>query len=143
MDITTIDLLEQETAVLKKTYGISVKISNDWIVPDEDRLSYTTFIRLVECCREYHWRKDVLSILQQIDSINVHVTADFFRPIYIGKMLEIQYIITKIGNKSYTIRFNAYVEKELCAVVEMVSVFYDANKRVAIPIPEIVRTQLI
>lgn len=114
-----------------KQSGLDVTIPPSWIVEGEDRLSYTTIVRLIECCREYHWKKDILSKINKrkshLDSICRSLSCEFIKPILVRSTIAISYCITEVRRKSYSLKFEVRntIDRELCAEFSLVSVFYD------------------
>ncbi len=142
----TLDLLLKQEGVLCKESGLFVTIHPSWIVTGEDRLSYTNIIRLVECCREYHWNNDIMAKITEtpIDSITKSIDGNFITPIYVGSQISITYKIIGVRRIGYTLKF------EICqadtytlhAVVVLVSVFYDPLGRKAIRPPDLIMRYL-
>ncbi|HKT40506.1 MAG TPA: hypothetical protein VJR48_19190, partial [Ktedonobacterales bacterium] len=60
MQPTTLEGLLAEGGVRCFAGGLEVEVQRAWIVAGEDRLAYTAIVRLVECCREWHWQSDIL-----------------------------------------------------------------------------------
>lgn len=121
--------------------GLTVTIPPSWIVAGEDRLSYTTLIQLVECCREYQWQKDILSKIERrdihLDSICKSLTCDFIAPILVGSTISISYCTIEVRRKGYSLRFEVRntKNKRLRAMFKQVSVFYDPVARRSIAPP--------
>src|SRR6266516_3668425 len=107
MDPTSLNDLINEEEVIFIPNGMKVTVKSSWILEDEDHLSYTTIIRLAECCREYHWNRDILSISENksIDSITRSLSCDFLKPILVGSNISITYQVIKVQKKSYSLRF--------------------------------------
>jgi acyl-CoA thioesterase FadM len=129
LDVTSFKKLAEEEKVILHSDGIVVTARREWIIEGEDRLSYTTLIRLIECCREYHWQKDILPLTsdKSVDSICKILTCNFANPISVGSLIFVKYQIISVRRRSYTIRFKVYDTKNdmLCANCDMVCVFYD------------------
>jgi acyl-CoA thioesterase FadM len=146
MEITTLTDLLRDGSTKAMPNGLSVHVSPSMIISGEDRLSYTTVVRLVECCRELHWQKDILSYHKQnqLDSICKSITADFNRPILLGSDILITYAITEIRGKSYCLRFRiAERGSEFdSAVIEIVCVFYNPLTRTAVKPPPLILNRL-
>jgi len=113
MDITSLaNLLRENTNVLRLSDGLRLVSEAAWVVSGETKLSYTTLIRLVECCREHHWEKDIrpqLNDNNNIDATCKDVQARFIQPVKVGQII--------LDNKRL-IQF---------AEVELVMVFIDAK----------------
>lgn len=139
MDITSLDRLRKTEDVVCRPDGIIIAIKDSWIIEGEDRLSYTTLIRLIECCREHHWQIDILPVAKgkPLDSICKLLTCDFIRPIAVGSTVFIKYQITEVRRRSYTLRFKVLetANNSLCAECDLVSVFYDPIARQCKPPP--------
>ena len=132
MDLTTLEELLKQTEVVPFGNGIRIFVKNSWVVSDEDRLSYTTIIRLVECCREYHWECDVKPILHKenlkLDSITRAFGGDFYIPIPVDTNIEIHYRIEAIREKSYKLIFEVKDESQrVFSSVWIICVFYDPD----------------
>ena len=133
MEITTLrDLIEKGVARIVQD-GIVVKVHTSMIIQGEDRLSYTTIIRLTECCREAHWAKDVIEAQQniEIDSICTALSSEFKKPTLVGTEIEISYKVERVTEKGYGLFFQIrdtstqYINAEL----RIDSVFYDPKLR--------------
>jgi acyl-CoA thioesterase FadM len=102
-------------------------------------------VRLIECCREYHWERDVAPLAgkNMLDSISKSLHAEFKRPIMIDSVICIRYDIIEVARKSYRLRFEVIDgEQHQYCNFHLVSVFYDsARKRSCMP-PMIVLRQL-
>lgn len=124
MDLTTFDNLKRTTFVNEKKNGINVFIPSSWVVDGENRVSYTTIIRVVECCREYHWNKDMKN--KNIDSICGSINAKFIKPIEVNVTIYISYSIKDISDNKYKLLFNVTDENgETYCFIEMISFFYN------------------
>ncbi len=147
MDTTSLSQLRAETAVTILPDGLVVVAAPSWVIPGEDRLSYTTIIRLVECCREHHWNQDVLSYAgnHNIDSITKSVTCEFTKPIDVGASISIVYRIMDIRTRGYSLQFTiSYAHSgEIAALVDMVCVFFDPSRREVQAPPDSVRKALV
>ena len=133
MEITSLSRLIKEGGVTCNPEGLIVTIHPSWVVEGEDRLSYTTLIRLIECCREHHWQIDVLPRAggTSVDSICKSLTAKFTNAIPVGSVLSITYRVTGVRQKGYSLRFEVRDTKDqkVCAEFDLVSVFYDPVAR--------------
>lgn len=126
MDLTTYIGLKNETFVDEKEDGIVVFIPSSWVIEGEDRVSYTTIIRLIECCREYHWIKDVRVRNRNLDSICGTVNTKFIKTIRVNSTIDIKYLIKNASTKKYTIEFIIKDEDgEICCLAEIISFFYN------------------
>jgi acyl-CoA thioesterase FadM len=132
MGPTSLDGLRDATDVTALPDGLRLRVSPTWIIAGEDRLSSTTILRLIECCREYHWSVDVLAQpgCESADAICCHLESDFLSPIDAGEDITITYGVQSVGRRSYTVRFVvANRERRTCARCVMVLAFYDAEQR--------------
>lgn len=130
MDITSLDRLQEVSDVSLLPNGLSVTANPSWVVAGENRLSYTTLIRLIECCREHHWKSDIIPFVEKtlsVDSVVKSLTADFARPIKAGTRILIIYRVMEVYEKAYLIQFEVCDPTELvmCARFQLVSVFFD------------------
>lgn len=146
MQPTTLAGLLAEGDVRQFAGGLEVVVRRAWIVAGEDRLAYTAIVRLVECCREWHWQSDILPHAggAPLDSITKSLTAVFSHPMMLGSMLRITHQVVAVRPRSYQLRFTLATHDpeqpeqpaQQCATLEMVSVFYDpARANVAEPPP--------
>ncbi|MGE5333863.1 MAG: acyl-CoA thioesterase [Nitrososphaerota archaeon] len=143
MQPTTLAGLLAEGGVRRFAGGLEVDVRRAWIIAGEDRLAYTAIVRLVECCREWHWESDVLSHAggAPLDSITKSLQGEFVRPIALGSLLRITHQVIAVRPRSYQLRFQLVTgdPEQLCATLEMVSVFYDpVRAAVAEPPPGVV-----
>ena len=145
---TTLAGLLAEGDVRQFAGGLEVVVQRAWIVAGEDRLAYTAIVRLVECCREWHWQSDILPHAggAPLDSITKSLTAGFAHPIALGSALRITHQVVAVRPRSYQVRFTLTTHdpdqpeqpEQLCATLDMVSVFYDpARDAVAEPPPAV------
>lgn len=147
MDPATLDslLLLLDVDILPN--GLRLVVPHSWIVADEDRLSYSSAIRLAECCREHHWKQDLASIADKLDSVVVQCNASFASPVITGSHIEVRYAITRVGSRSYdcTICICPVGSEVSTSHVQVVltNVFYDPVSRGAIdPPPRVVAALL-
>lgn len=135
MDTTTYIALKNETQITEKDNGLIIFVPLSWIVDNEERVSYTTLIRLVECCREYHWSKDVTKKNILLDSICGSINSSFIKTVKGDSTITIIYSIKKVERKKYTIEFVIADEMDdICCVFEMIAFFYDSIAGQAIEI---------
>src|SRR5690348_15053598 len=142
MQPTTLEGLLAEGGVRRFAGGLEVEVRRAWIVAGEDRLAYTAIVRLVECCREWHWQSDILPHAggAPLDSITKSFAGVFDHPIAVGSLLQITYQVIDARARSYQLRFQLTTlhPDQQCASLEMVSVFYDpALEAVAEPPSEV------
>lgn len=127
MDITTYDGLVKETQVEQLEDGLIIYVPSNWVVDGEKRLSYTTITRLIECCREYHWKKDILSIDHDIDSICGGFEAKFIRIIVSNSKVFIRYKVIYVFEKKYILDFEVLDNYQtICAYIRMEIYFIDS-----------------
>lgn len=114
-----------------KSRCMSLVIQRDWIIPTEDRLAYTTLLRLCEALRDLHWKKDVIPNAKglEIDSVVVALTSEFSRPVRIGDKIRLTYIIREVRRTSYSVTMLArhHGAKSPSATCSLTSVFIDPN----------------
>jgi acyl-CoA thioesterase FadM len=126
--------------------GLVVHVRPAWVADGETRLSYTTIIGLVECCRECHWQSDILPSAGSVpvDSITKTLAAKFHRPIAPRAVITINYLVSCIRERGYLLRFNVREQgtEEVSASVDLVSVFYDASLSEAVEPPAAVLASL-
>jgi len=142
---TTLDALLAEADVELVRHGLYVTVRREWIVPNEDRLSYATIIRLIECCREYHWKTDIASVTPTVDAILVRIEAHFIQPIPPRANLAITYSVTRMGRRSYDLAFDvksSSVENMHYAKAKLKNAFYDSQTQQAVDPPSIVTSRL-
>ncbi len=146
MDTTSLEQLKKEVLIEYDENEMVLVAQPTWVIPGEDRLSYTTIVRLVECCREYHWQKDVLhnSMNASLDSIVKYVECNFDHPILIGEKIAISYQIVDVKVRSYKTRFQVTLVDlaKLSAEATLVSVFYDTKAHKALEIPSAIKSFL-
>lgn len=140
METTTFARLMQTGCVIGDQNGLTITIPSSWIIKGENRLSYTTLVRLIECCREYHWQTDILPNTKNnvsLDSICKSLYGEFINPILVGSVISITYLVIDIRRKGYSLRFEVRNTKTqtLCAKFDLVSVFYDPVTRKSIAPP--------
>lgn len=139
MEPTSLNRLLEESDVTCTPSGLTVTIHPHWIIEGEDRLSYTTLTRLIECCREHHWNTDIIPIAEDspIDSITKSITGEFTKAIPVGSVVSITCRVAEVRRRGYRLEFEVCnaTDQTLHAEFDMVSVFYDpvAQKAVAPP----------
>lgn len=140
-------LLEERVSCLSD--GFLFTAQSSWVVPGENRLSYTTMVRIVECCREYHWEKDIQARLGDsklnIDSITKAISGNFYRPILVGQEVKLSYKIEGVRSKGYSLRFkltDVYSDVEYCEII-LVCVFYDPIQLKSVCPPDTVHYFLV
>ncbi len=141
MDTTSYDSLASETLIVPLPSGMRVLTRNDWTVPGEQQLSWTSLVRLIECCRELQWQRDVASG-GAIESTTRAFEAAFAAPILAGAEVEIRYEVETIGQQSYGLRFRIECEGAVSVTARMVLVFLDPSRQQAIRIPDAIRGAL-
>lgn len=147
MKPTSLKLLMQEGVTSREEDGLIVQIKPSWVVGGEKRVSYTTIVRLVECCREHHWNIDIVSRdkTNVLDSITKSLECEFLRSIPVETKIYITYGIKEVRTRGYSIEFQIRdVTKELLfARIIMVSVFYSSREQGVIQPPIEVRNYLV
>lgn len=130
----------QTGCVVRDANGLILTIPKSWIIEGEDRLSYTTLVRLIECCREHHWQTDITQNIKNnmsLDSICKSLLGEFIKPIMVGSVISISSRVTDIRRKGYSLRFEVRDAntQTLYAKFDMVSIFFDpiAHKAIAPP----------
>lgn len=140
MEETTFRQLLGKENIVRKEHGFGLKASPDWIVRGEDHLSYTTIIRLAECCREYCWSRLLLDSAYPPapDVICKSVEADFRRPILAGTEIDLSCVVFNFSDKSFrlSVLFIDAGTGAFYAKVTLLLVFYDPEKKKSIPAPQ-------
>jgi acyl-CoA thioesterase FadM len=142
MDTTSLSQLLEEGGVTLEKDGLTLRVRAQWIVKNEDRLSYTSLVRLVECCREHHWQIDMQSKVSgtQLDSICRTLSGEFIKPIMAGELISIVYKVAGVRSRGYSLKFlvKSIKEQMLCAEFELGLVFYDPAKNKSIAPPKVI-----
>ena len=149
MQPTTLAGLLAEGGVRRFAGGLELLVRREWIIAGEDRLAYTAIVRLVECCREWHWESEILPHAggAPLDSITKSFQGQFTRPIAVDSLLRITCQVVEARPRSYRLRFTLVTQdaqqpqqpQQTCATLEMVGVFYDpVRAAVAEPPPGVV-----
>lgn len=127
MEITTLNSLQKLKLVTESDNGIIIHVQKSMIIRGENRLSYSTIFRLIECCREYHWIKDIKPFINRnkIDSICKSIKGEFKAPIIPQTDIYIFYKVSEIRSKGYLINFwiKDVISERLLAKIWMVNVF--------------------
>lgn len=124
MQPTTLENFVAEHKISLLPNGLRFEVDRRWIVPGEDRVSYTTLVRLAECCREHHWKKDVTSLAPNLDSILCTLKCRFIMPISPGVVLSICYHVSKVWDDRYLLALD--IDSNVRhAKIDMTCVFYD------------------
>jgi acyl-CoA thioesterase FadM len=129
--------------------GFSVlSVSPEWIIDGETRLSYTTIVRLIEFCREYHWNKDIkpfFSTTGIIDSTTKEFVCSFNQPVSLNSAVKIEYRFIEIRNRAYSLNFavSDLSRQKLYVTVSMVCVFIDLVSLQPVLIPECIKNYLL
>jgi hypothetical protein len=108
MDVTTLSRLTEENPDIDfLDNGFRVVAKPEWIVAGEWQLSYTTLVRLVECCREYHVQKDEPWLRWPLgaDTTCSSLSARFHRPIYVGSTVDVTYRVVATDEHGYDLDF--------------------------------------
>jgi acyl-CoA thioesterase FadM len=125
-----LDLIDMEQAGYAQAEGprLLVRIPTDWPADGEKRIGYVGILRLVECTRELHWRRDVAPYadLDWLDSITKSVTADFARPVMADTQIACEYVVTWLRPRSYGLRVSIVNDEGgTLSQVDLVSVWVD------------------
>lgn len=142
---STLKQLREEVDVEFLDRGLKFPILESWVVPGETRVSYTTITQLVECCREYHWQKDIdpLAPPGTLDSITKNLHLEFHQPIPTKSTISIVYRILEVRQRAYRLGFSVSTDNENnLSTAEMVSVFCQPNVADAIRPPKRVSQEL-
>jgi len=107
VDHTTLKSLLQGSDTILGLRRLVVTVQRQWAVDGENRLSYTTLIRLVECCREYHWDVDVAPHAGRLslDSTIKTLVAEFDQPVPLDRSIVVEYYVVGVRYKSYSMSF--------------------------------------
>ncbi len=130
MGCTTLQSLLTFEKLSYSETGFIGKVPACWIVEGENRVSYTALIRIVECCREYHWQKDVKpNLISSIDSTVKKFEGEFVKPLPLEKDICVLYNILEVRNRGYSIQFRILdaLTNEIYAMLSLVCVFYDLH----------------
>lgn len=140
MDPTSLLQLRVSRDVETREGKLYFLASPSWIVEGEQRLSYATIIRLVECARELHWETDVAPFLggtTNLDSTCKELHCQFTRPVEANLPYVVDFHVTGISETEYAINFAVRAEDQAaCARADMQMVFIDSltGRRMAPPI---------
>lgn len=90
-----------------------IATQRSWVIDGEDRISYTTLTRLVECCREYHWQVDLAPLIatSTLDTTCKSLSAEFLQPIQAGEIVRIVYEVVNIRSRGYEISFHVKTQE--------------------------------
>jgi acyl-CoA thioesterase FadM len=140
MDITSLtNLLSESAHVSCLDDGLRVVIEPAWIVSGESKLSYTTLLRLVECCREHHWQKDIRCRLNghSIDTTCKTIHSRFIKSIEASQSIDIVYSVEDVRTHSYRMRLLVLDSPRLIqyAEIELVLVFVLPDEGDVVPPP--------
>ncbi len=104
-------------------------ISGAWAAPGERRIGYVGIMRLVECVRELHWARDVVTAAEgaPVDCITRSLTADFLAPVVIGTRVIGRYRVQLCSRRSYglEVTLSSGGQRSELVRASMVDVFYD------------------
>ena len=125
-----LSLADMEQAGYAQTEGprLLVRIPTDWPADGEKRIGYVSILRLVECTRELHWRRDVAphADTARLDPITKSATADFASPIMADAQVACEYAVTWLRPRSYGLRVKIVDEDGgTLAQVDLASVWVD------------------
>ncbi len=143
MGPTTLDGLRALCSVIMHEEGLELVVPGAWVVQGEKRLSYVTIARLAECCREYHWLKDIAPLDSHADSVVVECRGSFLKPVPPETSIGVYYRVVRVGGRSYDLLVelvDARGQGNLYARVTTTNVFFDADRTAsALPAPSILR----
>jgi acyl-CoA thioesterase FadM len=141
-------LADMEACGAVQTVGseLRIRIDPEWALPGEDRIGYTTIVRLVECLRELHWTRDVIPVIggAAVDTITRRLELDFQGPVLVGSDVVGTYGVATVRNRSYVVTVLLEDRSRRTALVNgsLVSVFYDATAHAPVECPPPVRAAL-
>jgi len=125
---TTLETLSKLEELTYLEFGFISRVPMHWILEGENRVSYTALIRMAECCREYHWQKDIKPYVpKSLDSTLKNFEAEFFKPLPLQQDICVLYNVGEVRNKGYSlhIRVLDHFKNDVYAKLAMVCVFYD------------------
>jgi acyl-CoA thioesterase FadM len=132
---TSLSHLIKDAAAVCCPNGLLIRVQPTWAIAGEKRLSYTTILRLIECCREHHWNEDIATRQDggSLDSIARNLDADFRKPVAVPSTIGICYRVSAVGRKSYTLTFEVLsTDGTVTAEASLVSVFFDSTTQSAV-----------
>lgn len=145
MDTTTLQNLISNSNVFLDVDGIEITAEKSWVVDNEYYLSYTTLIRLIECCREHHWNKDIKPKLREkdIDTTCRSINIKFSKSIRLSKRFKIKYKISKVTKYTYDAVFTI-IDKNyiIYSVAFLKMIFICTNKRTLVQMPADIKEHL-
>jgi acyl-CoA thioesterase FadM len=143
---TELGELERSCAVRVADGRIRVIVERDWIVLGEDRLGYAGIVQLLECVRELHWRRDIVSFSDgdQVDTITRSLSIDFLKPLIAGADVVGSYRMSWLRRRSYGLRLllESHDEGATLVAAAMTCVFYDSAIHRSIDCPQHLRDRL-
>jgi acyl-CoA thioesterase FadM len=95
-------------------------------MPGEGRIGHPGLVRLVECVRELHWARDVLSAAANVDSVTRSSRFEYLGPVVPGTQVTGRYRVTGCGSRSYRLEVVLSAGAADLVRAELVNVFYDA-----------------
>jgi acyl-CoA thioesterase FadM len=134
MEIVTIETLKKQTDILFFNNYITMTIPENWVIQNENRISYLTQTKIIEGCRDYHWQKFSLKLHnlcdQNIDSVCRIIKSKYVKPIIINTRIIVEFKIIYINNNSYKMIFKIldYNKRYLYSLYNMHFVFYDNHQ---------------
>lgn len=66
----------------------------------------------------------------------VHAESDYYASLHVGDPIEVHVYVERLGNTSFTMKYNIYREGQLTGSARTVHVCLEAKNRTKIPIPE-------
>lgn len=138
--------LEATGVAVDRNDHVEFQIEPAWCVAGEDRVGFAGIVRLIECVREWHWRRDVAAVSADVtlDSITKALEVEFISPVRPGRVVRGECAVVAAGEKSYTVEVKLCEEPsgDLLAVGRLVSVFYDDGAGASVTPPERVAARL-
>jgi len=103
--------------------GFALELSRDWCIQGETRLSYSTAVFLLECCRDFHWQRDIAP-LGVPDSITRYLEGDFANSIGLPTQLRLAYNLETVDRGKYWLRIGFHLDANgEVATFRMLSLF--------------------
>ncbi len=139
-------LRDLESAGAAKAVGdqVAFVIEAQWCATGEDRVGYCGVVRLMECVREHHWRRDVSPLYPEVDTITKSLNVEFLEPLIAGFEVTGAYAVVDVGTRSYVLEIvlrDEAASHEL-ARGRLVSVFYDGVRHQSVEPPTPLATAL-
>ena len=78
-----------------------------------------------------------------IDFVLASVKIDYLKEAHYPGIIDVGVHLIRIGGKSITTGYGAFIDDECIAKSESINVFFDTKKRCTIPVPDGIRTALL